>query len=50
MWSGSGSIPKRGRRIGFIAVWVMQSCFESVGDVVNERRGEFTLLSMKLEA
>jgi hypothetical protein len=28
----------------------MQSYFESIDDIVNERRGEFTLLSMKLEA
>tara|TARA_B100001093_G_scaffold385764_1_gene371617 strand:+ start:469 stop:684 length:216 start_codon:yes stop_codon:yes gene_type:complete len=33
-----------------LPVLVMQSCFESIGDIVNERRGEFTLLSMKLEA
>jgi hypothetical protein len=33
-----------------LPILVMQSYFESIDDIVNERRGEFTLLSMKLEA
>ena len=50
MWSGSGSIPKRGRRIGFIACFGDAKLLRVNCNIVNERRGEFTLLSMNLEA
>ena len=39
-----------GAELVSLPVLVMQSYFESIDDIVNERRGEFTLLSMKLEA
>ena len=49
MWSGSGSIPKRGRRIGFIACFGDAKASGLFGDSVNEQRGDFALLPMMLE-
>ena len=49
VWSGSGSIPKRGRRIGFIACFGDAEASGLFGDIVNEQRGDFALLPMILE-